>query len=271
MRIIADCGSSKTEWAVVEGGGNRRVVTRGCNAAMARPGEIAEMAREVDVERGRVERVEFYGAGCGSEAVCERVARELSGVFSNADVEVASDMLAAARGVCGNRAGIVCILGTGANSCFYDGVRIVKNHPALGFILGDEGSGAVLGRRLIGDYFKQEMPEHVAELFRREYPQLTQAEAIERVYRTERPSAWLAGFVPFLGKYRGEEYVESLLADEFGRFVKRNLTHYEEYGCEEVSFVGSVAYYFREELSRVCEGAGFSIGRILKAPMDGLV
>lgn len=271
MRIIADCGSSKTEWAVVEGERNRRVVTRGCNAAMARPGEIAEMAREVDVERERVERVEFYGAGCGSEAVCSRVAKELEEVFPNAEVEVASDMLAAARGACGNRAGIVCILGTGANSCYYDGQRIVKNHPALGFILGDEGSGAVLGRRLVGDYFKGEIPEEVAELFRAEYPQLTQAEAIERVYRGERPSAWLAGFVPFLGKYRGEEYVDSLLADEFGRFVRRNLTHYEEYGCEEVSFVGSVAFYFEEYLSVACAERGFRVKRVLKAPMDGLV
>lgn len=276
MRIIADCGSTKIDWAAISADGRvERIHTPGYNAASAADGSLASSAREaLEGVRLSATRVEFYGAGCAGEAVCSRVSGELATLFPTAEIEVNSDMLLAARALCHSNVGIACILGTGANSCLFDGERIVRNHPALGFILGDEGSGAVMGRILLSDYFKGQLPDDVAALVRADYPTLTQAEVIERVYRTPRPNAYLASFMPFYSRHISHPHVSEMVVNEFRRFLRRNVRQYFTEGLPAdtpIHFTGSVAHHFAPSLLKALATENFTPGRIIANPLDAML
>ena len=167
-----------------------------------------------------LKKIYFYGAGCGSEGECQLVNDAISSVIPASIVEVNSDLLGAARALCFNEPGIVCILGTGSNSCYYDGDKIVRNIPPLGFILGDEGSAAVMGKKLVADYLKNIMPEHLRRLFGKEYS-ITIAGVLNMVYRNEFPNRYLSGFAPFLSKNIGDSYCEKLVVSDFQDFIRR--------------------------------------------------
>ena len=179
-------------------------------------------------------------------------------------------MLAAARGVCGHESGIACILGTGSNSCAYDGNKIVKNVSPLGFILGDEGSGAVLGKLLVGDILKNQMPKKVIDRFFEKY-NLTSAEIIDRVYRQPKPNTFLASFVPFLGENIGEPCIYNLVEESFRSFLRRNVRQYDGWDRLPIGFNGSIAKIYREPLEEALKEEGMHLGRIVQAPMEGLV
>lgn len=217
-----------------------------------------------------VSEIHFYGAGCAGEGKCNLVKEAISNVVAAPLIEVNSDLLGAARALCYNDPGIVCILGTGSNSCYYDGKKIVRNIPPLGFILGDEGSAAVMGKKLVADYLKNMMPEHLRRLFERDYS-ITSAEVLNKIYRTEFPNRYLSGFAPFLSKNIGDSYCEKLVVSDFQDFVERNVLNYKE--CREipVSFAGSVAYYFERQLKIVLQSNGLTLGRIVQHPVDLLV
>lgn len=213
--------------------------------------------------------VRFYGAGCTPEKqpVVERALRAALPAIDTC--EVASDMLGAARAVCGDRPGICCILGTGSNSCAYDGRRIVKNVPPLGFILGDEGSGAVMGRTLVADVLKGLMPQHIRDRFFEKY-RLTQADIIERVYRQPKPNTFLASFMPFIEENIGEPAVAALVADAFRAFLSRNVMQYDGWRSLPIGFVGSVACIYRQQLEAAMKECGMTLGRIVRRPLDAL-
>jgi N-acetylglucosamine kinase-like BadF-type ATPase len=185
-------------------------------------------------------------------------------------IEVASDMLGAARAICGHKPGIACILGTGSNSCSYDGERIVDNVSPLGFILGDEGSGAVLGKMLVADVLKRQLPETIIRRFHNKY-QLTAAEIIDRVYRQKLPNRFLASFVPFLSENIEEPSVRALVKSSFRLFIRRNVLQYKDADLLPIGFVGSVAFYFRTPLQEVMKEEGLHLGNIIQAPSEGLV
>lgn len=216
-----------------------------------------------------VNEIHFYGAGIINQEKGNVVKKALHILYPNAEIEVQSDLLAAARATLGNETGIACILGTGSNSCLYNGKEIVKHVPPLGFILGDEGSGAVLGRKLIGDFLKGIMPERIAEKFKTRYP-LTYADFLESVYKREKPNQFLAQFVPFLHENITSEYCVQLVEKSFEEFVLRNISAYPGFRELTVCFVGSVAFYFQDQLKNVLEKNKLQIHIVLKEPLSGL-
>ena len=272
--LLADAGSTKTDWLLRDNQGDTlRFHTDGMNPSLLTDDEIRHiLATQLlpQVEGLLIEQVDFYGAGCRGEAA-ERMKNLLGEVVGARNITVESDMLGAARMLCGNNSGIVCILGTGANSCLYDGQQISRQTPALGFILGDEGSGAVLGRRLIGDIFKGQLPEDLCKDFLLDYP-LTMDELIRRVYRTSAPNQYLASFTPFLSKNIHRAEIQELIRDEFHRFIRRNVLAYLAYTTAEtpLHFVGSIASVFQAQLSEVVAQYDFTLGKVVRQPIDAL-
>jgi len=271
ISLLADGGSTKCLWRV-DGltDSPSWITTRGINPLMTDEGDLITWLHDgvkKQLSGRQVEQIAYYGAGCRAQGT-ERMVAALRAVFPEAQkVTVDSDLAGAARALLGEDGnGVACILGTGSNSgLFLDG-KLVESTPALGYILGDEGSGAVLGHRLLGDVLKRQLSPAVCALFVEEYA-LTPDQAIEHVYRGEQPNRYLASFVPFLAKYR-ERYTElqDLVTEEFRRFFQRNVA---AYGHRElgVGFVGGVAYTFQNELKAVAQAEHFRLTRILLQPL----
>ena len=274
MILIADSGSTKTDWCMAEKGvAIKRIPTKGMNPFFQSEDEMVEEMKHSllpELDGKRPEAVYFYGAGCAFDKV-EIVRRAISRVLSldMAAIEVNSDMLAAARSVCGHEAGIACILGTGSNSCFYNGKEIEANVSPLGFILGDEGSGAVLGKLFIGDLLKNQLPAGLKEKFLERY-QLTPADIIDRVYRKPFPNRYLATLSPFISEHITIPEVRQLVNQSFKAFRVRNVMQYD-YQHYAVGFNGSVAWYYRDILEEALSETGLKMGIIIKAPMEGLL
>lgn len=272
MILIADSGSTKTDWCVVDGGQLVcRVFTKGMNPFFQTEKEMAEEITDALIPYLPTvffDAIHFYGAGCLPEKTAS-VRQVLAGLFTvSGPIEVDTDMLGAARGLCGRQPGIVCILGTGSNSCFYDGERIVDNVSPLGFILGDEGSGAVLGRLLVGDILKNQLGAALKEKFLQQF-ELTPTEIIERVYRRPFPNRFLASVSPFLAQNIGEPGIRQLLLNAFKAFLSRNVMQYN-YRHYQAHFTGSIAYHYQEVLMAAATETGIEIGTIIQSPMSGL-
>lgn len=274
MKLIADCGSTKIDWCVTRQGEEiKRFGTRGMNAVMLSAEQIdAQIAAEVaaEVDGMHFSSVHFYGAGCISDDVCKNVSDAIGRHISADCVEVHTDLLAAARALCGHSPGIACILGTGSNSCYYDGEAIADNVSPLGFILGDEGSGAVLGKLLLGDVLKRQLPADVCEKFYAQYG-VDRVTVIKHVYRESQPNRYLASFAPFLAQNLAEPAVHDLVLRAFKSFIKRNVAQYPDYQSMHINFVGSIAQHFGEVLAEAADACGCTIGVILKSPMPGLI
>jgi N-acetylglucosamine kinase-like BadF-type ATPase len=178
-------------------------------------------------------------------------------------------MLGAARALFGNQPGIACILGTGSNACLYDGERITQGISPLGFILGDEGSGAVMGRKLLGDYFKEVMPARLREEFGKRFT-ITREEALNCVYRSEKPNQFLAQFTPFLSEFAQSAYCQEFVQQNFMEFFERNVIKLPDYSKLPIGFIGSIAYYFSDILNNTASYFGFEQTIIIKEPIDGL-
>ena len=275
MILIADCGSTKIDWCVVENGEvKKQVFTSGINALLMTEEQIREtLANELaqEVAEFEIESVYYYGAGCLFDDICANVRRAIAANVPTAKtIEVHSDLVAAARALCGDREGIACILGTGSNSCFWDGEKIADNVSPLGYILGDEGSGAVLGKLLVGDVLKKQLPEELCEKFLKEY-ELDRQKIIESVYKKPAANRFLASLSPFLSKNIEEPAIHRLVLNAFKSFFVRNIENYKDYKNYAVSFVGSVAFYYREVLEEAAKAVDIKIGTIIKSPMEGLV
>ncbi|MDE7109893.1 MAG: ATPase, partial [Muribaculaceae bacterium] len=221
-------------------------------------------------EKIKVDDIYYYGAGCATKEICKKIKSALLSVWQPEICEVNSDLLGAARALFGNRKGIACILGTGSNSCLYDGGQIIMQIPSLGYVLGDEGSGAALGKRLIGDVFKEQLPASVREMFLEEY-KLTLPEILEKIYKLPSPNRFLASFVPFLKKNLWNPYIYSLVLKELTRFVKRNVAMYPGAHALNVNFTGSVAFHFQNILKEATASLGYSVTHVTETPVDGLI
>lgn len=275
MKLIADCGSTKIDWCVIDGSKLvKQVFTTGMNALMLTEEEMQQrIADELmpEIKGLEITEIYYYGAGCISEDVCGNVANALRANIPGAGrTEVATDLLAAARALCGNRPGIACIMGTGSNSCYYDGEVIADNVSPLGYILGDEGSGAVLGRLLVGDVLKKQLPEHLCAKFLKQY-ELDRLEIIRRVYKEPGANRFLASLTPFLIQNIEEPAIHRLVLNAFKSFFIRNIANYKSYKELPVNFVGSIAYYYKDLLGEAAASVGCTIGTILKSPMEGLI
>lgn len=273
MIIIADSGSTKTDWCIGNTKTDCRIVhTPGINPFYQSTAEISCQIAQTLVpqltEISEVTDIYFYGAGCTPERA-STVKEALMQHFSASKMQVESDLLGTAHALCGHSEGIACILGTGSNSCAYDGKRIVSNISPLGYILGDEGSGAVLGKRLVGDCLKNQLPPDLCRKFLKEY-ELTPALILDKVYRQPLANRFLASLTPFLSAHRHVAEIQALLLSCFTDFFRRNVMQYE-YTQRPVHFTGSIAWHFQEEVKKAAKALGIQTGKILKSPMEGLI
>ena len=216
-----------------------------------------------------IQQIYFYGAGIVNDEKGELIRRALNRIYSSAVIETHSDVLGAARALFGDKQGLACILGTGSNVCLYDGEKITQSISPLGFILGDEGSGAVMGRKLLGDYFKEVMPAPLREEFTKKY-NLTREEALNRVYRSERPNHFLAQFTPFLSEHKNSAYCQAFVQENLMEFFERNVTKIPGYSKFPIGFTGSVAWFLSQLLNNTASYYGFEKTIIIKDPIDGL-
>ena len=279
MILITDSGSSKCTWCFAQGTEKQiRITTTGINPSTQEREVILQIIRqelfpalqkqESIFSAAKPEKIFFYGAGC-TEARKNFMAEILQECFGTEIIEVYSDMLGAARSMFQRNTGIACILGTGANSCLYNGEDIIAQTPAMGYILGDEGSGAYLGKMLVRALFKGIMPAHLLQAFQKEY-QLDLPTVIERTYRTPMANRFLASLTPFLHQYRTEKEIHELLCNAFDDFIFFNLESYRT-KSNKVSFIGSIAFYFQEELDSCLKNRGFQMERVIRDPMEGLL
>lgn len=268
MRLIADSGSTKTDWCIDH---NFLIHTAGINPFHLSTEEIKQILTHELLpqlpEEVSLDNIYFYGAGCTPEQSI-KLHNVFIELFPQATIEINSDLLGAARALCGHQAGIACILGTGSNSCYYDGKEIVSNVSPLGYILGDEGSGAVLGKKLVGDCLKKQLPASIYQSFFETYD-LTPATIIERVYRQPQANRFLASLAPFLSTHRSVPEIHQLLISSFTDFFQRNVMQYD-YTHLPVHFVGSIAWYFQDELKEVASSLGIQTGTFIKNPIDKL-
>lgn len=273
MILIADSGSSKCSWRLIsEKGDISAIYTSGINPFFRTTTSIYDelLLKLHPFLNIGVEKIFFYGSGIINDEKASIIGIALQKLFTNARIALFSDVLAAARSIFGTSKGIACILGTGSNACLYDGMKVVAGISPLGFILGDESSGAVLGKKLLGDYFKEVMPEALREKFAEKY-QLTREVALQRVYKTEKPNHFLASFAPFLSDEIASEYAQNLVRTSLIEFFERNVTKIAGYNSYPIGFVGSIAFHFSALVLEVCAKYQMDCVSIRQEPMEGLI
>lgn len=273
MILIADSGSTKTDWALVDSGNAiGRFKTKGLNPFHLKDKDIIQIIDNEllpQIGESKIEKIYFYGAGC-NESQSPRMTAILQKILSCNDVVAGSDLIGAAIAVNGKEDGIVCILGTGANSGLFIGGKIVKNIPPLGYILGDEGSGAVLGKLFMNYTFKNQEAEEIRNLYLEETKQ-TYNDIIYNVYSVPAANRYLASAALFIGKHINDyASLRKLVRRNFADFFARNI---DGYGRKDLplGFVGSIAWNFQDELKATAESSGYHVGKIIKSPIDGLI
>ena len=279
MILTADSGSTKCHWALVEGKGaseeSKIIETRGINPVTCSSEQVKEIIAEgllPQIKATEVEGIYFYGAGCIANAPATlELQRTLQEIFPQATtIVVATDMLGAAHALCGHDKGIVCILGTGSNSAFYDGEQLAKNVPPLGYILGDEGGGANLGKTFVSNALKGLMPSEIVDLMYEEC-QTSYAQIIESVYRKPNANRYLASFVPFMARHRDRAEIRRCIDLAFDNFIERNLLQYPDVEKLPINFVGSIAAVFEQELTEALGRHSLTLGKIERSPIGGMV
>ena len=268
--LVIDAGSTKMEWVLSE---KRKVVqrfqTQGFNPNYANESQFVEILTGLEITQEPL-KVYFYGSGCGTEANCQLIVRHLANRFPKAEVEVGTDMLGAARALLGREKGIACILGTGANSCVYDGEKITERAVSLGYLVGDEGSGCYIGRKLVRAYFYDLMPLELKLEFEKVY-QLNIKDFIDRVYHQPEASKYRAGFTEFAGEHQSHPFIQQLVKSCFKDFVDAFVLRYPDCRNYRVCFVGSVAFYFQYLLHECLSAEGLTMGKVMRSPMEGLI
>lgn len=273
MILLADGGSTKVDWRLVEGTKEiKQISTKGANPFFRSREDISEEIKKVinPVLNGHtIDSVHFFGAGCASPEKNKIVRDAIADNIKTSHIEVNSDLVAAAKGLCGTKKGIACILGTGSNSCFYDGEEIVENVSPLGYVLGDEGSGAVLGRLFLGACLKNQLTKGLKEKFLKEFD-LTPAAILDMVYRQPLANRFLASLSPFLIENIHDKTVYDLVYNAFKDFFVKNVMQYD-YKNNDVHFTGSVAYYYKDLVRKVGADLNIKVGIISQSPMEGLI
>lgn len=272
--LIADGGATKTDWCLAQDGNIlARIITLGINPFHSDDEAITKTLTEELIPKLPAEAkgadIFFYGAGCTPEK-CITMQALLKRLFPDTKtVQVYSDLVGAARALCGHQPGIACILGTGSNSCFFDGTNVVQNTPPLGYILGDEGSGAVLGKTLVADVLKGLMPQDITEAFFKETG-LTKENFLDNIYRKPLPSRFLASMAPFVGNHIDNPAIHELAVRNFRNFFRRNVASYKHPELK-VNFIGGLAGAYSKQLAEAAELEGFQVGKIKQSPMEGLL
>lgn len=273
ITIVADSGSTKTDWLFLyEDGNNLSFTTSGLNPYFTDNDKIKSIIFDEvfsKTETLNAQRIEFYGAGCASDANKIKIKSIINSVFPDSKVKVNTDILGAAKSLFGDESGIACILGTGANTCFYNGDQITNNIQSLGFILGDEGSGAYLGKMILKAFLTDALPFELKLSFIKKY-NLTRDFIIDNVYNKPNPNAYLAQYCEFLFEFISNEYIIELIKRSFRKFIEYNILKYENHDSSRIGFVGSVGYYFGEQLEQVLSEYNLQVYKNIKSPIEGL-
>ena len=274
MILVADGGSTKCSWCLLADAHPTYFTTEGYNPYFwTTPAILASLRQSVPpaVQAAPVTAVHYYGSGVLSPAKAEIVAGALRQLFPQAEIYVAEDLLAAARALLGQKAGFAAILGTGTNSCLYDGQRITQVIESLGYSLGDEGCGTYIGRLLLRDYLRGRLPGGLMGAFQATYQLGEVSEVLNRLYNQPLPNRFLASFARFAKEHYHEPYCQGVVAQAFEAFFEQIVTHYPDYQCYTLNCVGSIGYHFRGALVAAATRHGMAVGQILDAPIAALV
>jgi N-acetylglucosamine kinase-like BadF-type ATPase len=275
MILIADAGSTKTSWVMVN---NERMLIGKFESGGLNPTVFDEETLSKNIARNNemfnhapyIREIYLYGSGVDDPVAREKIIKVLSGLFDKAEIHIFSDMLAAARATAGKEEGIVSILGTGSNSCYYNGEEIVKSYGYFGYLLMDDASGNWFGKQLLRDYLFKRMPKQLKQQFKHEY-KLNEKNIITNLYQKPQPNTYLASFAPFMSAHYKSKYIKDLLYRGFEKFVKYELSAYKQYRELPLHFNGSIAFQFQKELIEVIENEGLILGKIIKNPVQELI
>ena len=274
MKLIIDCGSTKSDWVIIN---DKNIVisfqTEGFNPNYTDKKYISSIILNNTIYNPYIQEITevfFYGSGCGKEENCALIKDILASVFTNAKIDVTHDMLAACHALLGNKNGIACILGTGSNSCFYNGNEITEKSISLGYVIGDEGSANHIGKKIVHDYFYKIMPDDLSVKFESEYS-INISDFIENIYHKNQVSRYLAEFSKFAYANKEHDYIKNLCSKCFDEFIEYFILKFKPTSNTEIGFVGSIAYYFQDILSERLEDKGLNISRIVKNPIEGLI
>ena len=271
--LIADSGSTKCEWCFMSGGRKQMIRTQGASPYFLNELQFAEMMRQdllPALKKKTPDSIYFYGTGLAALSNRTMFKKAIRKLFPRATIEVEHDLTGAARALCGKNKGVVAILGTGSNSGYYNGNKIARNSPGLGYVLGDEASGAYLGKKVLQHYLYKTFDNELQKRFFRKY-QLTAADILDAVYKKPLPNRYIASFAMFLSENRGHYMIENIIEDGLWDFFSIHLSQYPETAKIPVSFTGSVAFGFQDILKELCNTFGFTPGSFLAKPMDGLI
>lgn len=273
IQLIADSGSTKAEWCLLDGQKKRKITTQGISPYFLSSMQIKSILEKELLPglKGAVpDIIHFYGTGCSNPANISILKQALRQLFTSAQLKITSDIMGAAKALCGDEKGVACILGTGSNSCYYNGKKIVTNSPGLGFILGDEGSGAYMGKKVIQYFLYNTFDPDLMDRFMAKYD-TDSATILNAVYKQPLPNRYLAGFVGFLIENRGHFMIENIIEDSFNDFFFTHICKYKESWTLPIHFTGSVAYGFKDVLKEMCQSYVLELGNVLKQPIDGLI
>jgi len=273
MKLIADSGATKTAWCLTDGATTRYLETKGINPSHQDAGQILEILQmELLPQLGSaiVDTICFYGAGCARPENAKLVQSALKKVLPKAKASIDTDLAAAAKALCGHEKGVACILGTGSNSCVFNGKKITKNNPAPGFILGDEGSGAYLGKKVLQHYIYHTFDADMLERFQHQF-QTDYNTILQRVYKEPLPNRYLASYTTFLSANRGHYMIENIIEDGLSDFFFTHLYKYTETWTLPVHFTGSIAWHFKDVLLDICQSLELQLGSVVQSPIEGLV
>lgn len=273
VKLIADSGATKCEWCLLAADKKKKIITQGISPYFLNAEQIVDLLQKELLPKLKgieVDEVYYYGTGLSNPNNVKTVKTAMKRLFPGSSLEATHDLMAAARALCGNQKGVACILGTGSNSCYYDGKKIVKNSPGLGYVLGDEGSGSYLGKKVIQYYLYNTFDEDLRARFDAKFV-TTPIEILENVYKKPMANRYLASFAIFLAENRGHYMVENIIEDGLNDFIINHLYKYRETWTLPIHFAGSIAFGFRDVLKELCSSYELEMGTVLKNPMQGLI
>jgi glucosamine kinase len=271
--LIADSGSTKAEWCLLNNGQKKIIFTQGISPYFLNSEQVQTILRDEllpQIKKYEISDIYYYGTGCLNQDNVKMIQGAIQHVFPSSKINVDHDLMGAAKAVCGNTKGIACILGTGSNSCYFNGIKIMKNSPGVGYVLGDEGSGTYLGKKVIQYFLYDTFDEDLKYKFNDKY-KTNADEILENVYQKPLPNRYLASFTLFLAENRGHYMIENIIEDGLNDFFFSHLCKYNESWKFPIHFVGGVAFGFRDIIKELCSSYEFDLGRILKNPMEGLI
>lgn len=274
MLLIADSGSTKIDWCLIDDKGEKTYF----HSIGLNPYNVSQQTIDKEIQTNilphllRKENIKmfFYGSGCSTSQKKTFMQNIFKHYLTNSEIHIEDDLLGAARATCGKQRGVVAILGTGSNSCLFDGEKITENIPALGYVLCDEGAGTNIGKIVLRNYLRKQMPKHIHQQFAQKYPG-EEADFLTKLYQGEKPNFYLASFAQFAITRQQDEYCRNIVAEAFHNFFLMQVTQYADYKKYPMNVVGSVGYYAKNVLEEVALHYGVTIGNVIKAPLESLI